>query len=1110
MKKIRKKGDKMGYFINGNVVEAREAQEHIEEVTSMDLPLEWTNFYDSDDSTIGVEAVSISDGLIKSLNNLGRVDIEYIASITKEDYKTVINTLKGSIYQNPATWGECFFLGWETKEEYVSGNIMNKLREARQSNKDYNGYFADNVRVLEEALPENASYKDIYITLGSPWVPTSVISDFIEHIIYPNGRIPYSYMRKYDVLHDEMTGSWEYGFYTMYSEEHGYASIYGTKRRSAFDILLRTLNMQSVAVYDTKKSDVTKSGTVKVINKEETVEALEKQKKMIAEFQKWVWEDKNRRAKLVEIYEDRYMNVRKRQFSGAFLEFPEMDSKINLYPYQKDAVARIIFTPNTLLAHDVGSGKTYIMVAAGMELKRMKLSDKNLYVVPNNIVGQWKDIFLSLYPKANIITVEPKNFTLEKRQSVLKKIRDTDSDAIIMAYSCFSQIPISKECKINMLNLEIKKLEESYRIKGRATRRLSSRLDKLRELRLDMESICKREDSVYFDQLGISRLFVDEAHNFKNVPIETKIDNVMGISKTGSIKCSDMMDKVRIIQHNNGGKGVVLATGTPITNSITDAYIMQSYLQSGELALMDLQSFDSWVGMFAERATNFEIDVDTSSYRLATRFSKFHNVPELTMMLASVADFHQVDGGENIPTHNGYTDDLVRKTSDFNEYLKDISKRADKVRNGKVHRAEDNMLKITTDGRKAALDIRLVNDKALFTTSSKVFHCAENIARIYRNTEEARSTQLIFCDTSTPKQGFNIYDELRLLLKKMGVDENEIAYIHDATTERKREKLYSQVRNGEIRILIGSTFKLGLGVNVQDKLIALHHLDVPWRPADMVQREGRILRQGNENKKVQIYRYITEGSFDAYSWQLLETKQQFIVDILSGTIEERDGSDIDDTVLNYAEVKALAVGNPLVKERVELANELSRYQILQRKLIAARMKYESEVSELPGLIERLKDLKLKHKEDVEYYARNKVTYEDIDEKRKIKEAIYNATHTEEPTKEEKVIMKYQGFDVIVPARVSIHNPVIVLKRAGRYTVELTLTDMGSMLRIDRKLEGLADDYEKLCKRLIETENRLDYMRTELAKDESYVEKIEQLKARIEEIDEKLGVEKNEK
>ncbi|MBR1852747.1 MAG: hypothetical protein IJ794_06335, partial [Lachnospiraceae bacterium] len=651
-----------------------------------------------------------------------------------------------------------------------------------------------------------------------------------------------------------------------------------------------------------------------------------------------------------------------------------------------------------------------------------------------------------------------------------------------------------------------KRIRDKSAVRG--TKKLNGKIAKLGVKLLDQKGE-ESEEGICFDELGITRLFVDEAHNFKNVPIETKIERVMGISKSGSEKCQDMMDKVRIVQHKNGGGGVVLATGTPITNSITDAYVMQQYLQSGELAILELQNFDSWVGMFAEQSTNFEIDVDTSSYRMATRFSRFHNIPELTAMLVSFSDFHQMDETAGIPEHDGYQDITVARTREFAEYLKQISKRADAVRHGQVSRTDDNMLKITTDGRKAALDIRLIDEKIPFTTCSKVFLCAEKVAYIYRKTASQKSTQLIFCDTSTPKAGFNVYDELKQLLVKMKVAADEIAFIHEAATEKKREKLYESVRQGKVRVLIGSTFKLGLGVNVQDKLIALHHLDVPWRPADMSQREGRILRQGNENSEVWIYRYITEGSFDAYSWQLLETKARFISDLLAGTVTGRNGADVDDTVLNYAEVKALAVGNPLIKERVEAANELSRYSILQKKLIARRESYGKELQEIPAKIKTLRKMIPLVGADAEYYRKNKRVYAE-EERREIRQQIFRATHMDEPSKEDVVLLTYQDFDIVVPRNISFVHPVISLKREYHYSVELGSSDVGGLVRIDNYLDRLSEEHKRLVKRLEELKRRDVFLREELKKTQDYTEEIAKYRQMVEELDHLLGVDKEEK
>ncbi len=825
----------------------RKQKEHIEEVTCMDLPLDWSNPFYADERATGICIENISDALVKSLTTFGKVDIEFIASVTGNDYKTVINALKGSIYQSPLTWNECFYQGWETADEYLSGNLMQKWKTAKKANRKYNGYFKDNVKAIESVLPPTVATEDIYITLGSPWVPSDIIDDFIEHLFggYTTYWCDSKRTREYlSVKHDELTGTWEVPQKTRYQHGVTDTEAYGTSRLEALYILEKTLNMKTVAVKDEFKCSTNASGVKRVINKEETLLALEKQQKMIKEFQDWVWKDEERKERLERIFENKYSCVRRRIFDGSFLTFPNLSPNITLFPYQKNAVARIIFTPNTLLAHDVGSGKTYIMIASGMELRRMGLSKKNLYVVPNNIVGQWQKIFLEMYPDAKILTVDPKSFVPSKRETVLEKIRDEEFDGIIMAYSCFEQIPLSQEFYIDELQDMKEKVNDLLSDSKKTTKRLSNKKEKLEKQIAELATTLDNINSgVFFDELGISRLYVDEAHNYKNVPIETKADNVLGITRSGSKKCKDMLDKVRVVQKSGGG--VVMATGTPITNSITDAFIMQRYLQNGELGLLDLQNFDSWIGMFAEKSNEFEIDVDTSNYRLATRFSKFHNLPELTTLFSQIADFHHIDKINGIPEFDGYSDALIGKTQSFEKYLKNISSRADTVRKGVVSKRMDNMLKITTDGRRAALDIRLVDPKEQFTSQSKVFRCAENIFDIYLKTD---GTQLVFCDTSTPKSSFNMYDELKRLLIKKGILSSQIAFVHDATTEVKRNTLFKMMRDGEIRVLIGSTFKLGIGVNVQDKLIAIHHLDVPWRPADV----GRILRTFKIKKNVEV------------------------------------------------------------------------------------------------------------------------------------------------------------------------------------------------------------------------------------------------------------------
>ena len=1075
----------------------------VEEVTCMDLPLDWENAFAGDIRAAGMHTESIPDALIVCLNNLGKVDIEYISQITGETCKTVIETLKGSIYQNPDTWDKCFYKGWETADEYLTGNLKRKWESAKKATEEFNGYFDENVEAIEKVIPPSVACEDIYVTLGSPWIPPEIIDQFIDDLFCPCGKLYPNFEDYIKTKHDEITGTWEISFKNRFNGTRMATkneSTYGTKRINAMHLIEKTLNLKQIRVTD-------EVGGKRVINNAETALALEKQKKLITEFKNWIWKDEKRKEKLERIYEEKFACVKKRNFDGSFLTFPNMSEEIELYPYQKNTVARILFTPNTLLAHDVGSGKTFVMIAAGMEMRRMGISKKNLYVVPNNIVGQWKDIFLKMYPQANILCVEPKNFKPEKRDEMMEKIKYNDYDGIIMAYSCFDLIKLSKEFQQKEIESLIETVSEALRNGLKYTSRLLEKRRKLREICEDMRrSLYVAEDEVYFDELEINTLFVDEAHNYKNLAVETKISNLLGLSKGGSKKCSQMLEKVRCVQKNNNGRGIVFATGTPITNSVTDVYVMQKYLQSGELALLDLQSFDSWVGMFAEKEESFEIDVDTSEYRMATRLSKFHNLPELTNLLASIADFHSMDGAYGVPDFDGYTDALIPKTNGFQIYLDLISDRVDAIRNGLVPRTEDNMLKVTVDGRKAALDLRLSDPNAVFTYDSKVYRCAENVFDIYMKTCLQKSAQLIFCDVSTPKGTFNIYDELSRLLISMGIPEETIAYVHDAQTEKKRSELFKKVRNGEIRILLGSTFKLGLGVNVQDRLIALHHIDVPWRPADMVQREGRILRQGNMNPKVQIFRYITEGSFDAYSWQLLETKQRFISQLLSGSLMQRSGSDIDSTVLDYAEVKALAVGNPLIRKRVEAANELEKYMALQRGVISNREALENELNSIPSQLADYKRISAECIADRDFYQANKREYDKI-QRQTIRKKIFDAVQNNNMMPAEKELLEYQGFKVILPANMLKEKPFVILKNIGRHYVNLGGTEVGTIIRIDNYLESLTEYISKIG----ESENKLREkeieIKAELGKDESYTDKIEELKKQLKNIDKKLGVKK---
>ena len=1081
----------------------------------IELPLDYENLFDSDDRAKGVHTDSISDALVLSLHNLGCVDIEYISSITGRNHKDIIIALKGSIYQNPEKWDNCFYKGWETADEYLSGNLRRKYALAKAAN-EHTGMFSDNLEALERIMPPGVNTDDIYITLGSPWIPTRIIDKFIVHLF----GIHAGCEKECFCVKHHPSGEWEIPYKNRFMLDPRSYSTYGTPKIGALYLLEKTLNMKTPVVYDTQVCLTNKSGQRKVVNQSETTLAIEKQRELARLFRDWVWKNEDRRKTLKDIFENKYACYKRRFYDGSFLDFPRLSKSAELYPYQKNAVARIIFNENTLLAHDVGSGKTYVMIAAGMELRRMRLSKKNLYVVPNNIVGQWQKTFLTMYPDANLFVADPKSFTPDNRGDTLEKIRDNDYDGIVMAYSCFDRIPFSKQRMKDSIECREDAIENAdfYDDRRASVAEKKKRIKKVRET-LDEITL---SFAVTFDELGITGLFVDEAHNYKNVSIATKFDKVLGINAKGSKKCNLMMEKVRYVQ-KNGGK-VVFATGTPITNSVTDAYIMQSYLQGSELALLDLESFDAWAGMFSELKADFEIDVDTSKYRLAERFSRFHNLPELSSILSGIADFHSTKKSADLPDFNGYKDCIIEKTPEFADYLNNISSRVDLVRLKLVDRTVDNMLKITTDGRKAALDLRLVDNNKPFTMQSKVYRCAENVFDIYEKYKSEKLTQIIFCDVSTPKKNFNVYDELQRLLLSFGVAPDEIAYIHDATTEKKRSELFEKTRKGEVRILLGSTFKLGIGVNVQDKLIAVHHIDVPWRPADMVQREGRIIRPGNTNKEVFIYRYITDGSFDAYSWQLLETKQNFIAALLEGSVEERNGDDIRDAVLSYAEVKALAIGNPLIKERVEVYNSLIRLKQLQLKTAEIRDRLACELNALPVKISEQRVRIENCDKDVLFYKTQKeniyrarkieemnfgekvVKLEYIEKKREFNEKLYGEIIGHIMESAEKHATDYCGFKVIIPPNTSPDKLCVFLENNGRYQVEIGDTDKGVMQRLYNCLEDLEGRSARLKEKLKEMIDREKYIRAELAKDVDYAERITEIKDKLQKIDKKLGVE----
>lgn len=787
---------------------------------------------------------------------------------------------------------------------------INIYREAREIQG-----IKEKMEVREKRPVHAITYEDIEVAPGVPWISAKIIEDFIKSLSINRPQ--------FMVVYEPITGNW---FIHRKKDGDRYPEFtveFGIKNFNALFILESLLNLREIKIYDSKRK----------YDEESTVVALEKQDQLLAAFKKWIWEDENRKWEVEEEYNRIFNKFKLERFDGSNLVFPEMKEGIELFDYQKDAARAIMEKKNTLLAFDVGAGKTYIMIAAAMLMRQQGISRKNMFVVPNNIVGQWEKIFTDLYPKAKLLVIEPKSFKTPVREKTMNLMKCGDFDGIIIASSCFDMIPLSVDFINESMKANICRIDEAINQVGDA---IGSRaaLDRAKKNIMGMvdELISSMEyDSVNvsFDELGINTLFVDEAHNYKNIPIKTHMKNIRGINTKGSKKCLSMLQKVRCIQNQNDGRGVVFATGTPLCNSIADAYTMQFYLYKDELELMHLDVFDNWVKTFARPQVVTEIDVDTQNYRMVTRFATFHNLPELSRMFSQIAIFHAMGKMDGIPNFEGYTDCVIGKNKELSAYMETLAERTDKIRSGNVNRKKDNMLKISTDGRKAALDLRLVGAEQSLVTS-KVFNCANKIIEIYHKNPD--SSQLVFCDYSTPKKDeYNVYKAIKELLVQGGIKEKEIAFIHSYHSEMRKVELFNQVNEGKVKVLIGSTFKLGIGANVQTVLKAIHHVDVPWRPADMVQREGRILRNGNKHRDVLIFRYISEGSFDAYSWQILESKQRFISQFLSGAAYQRSTDDLEENVLNYAEVKALALADSRMKDLAEKENKLANLRILSGK-----------------------------------------------------------------------------------------------------------------------------------------------------------------------------------
>lgn len=911
-----------------------------------------------------------NEALIISISEKAKVDMDFIMGLTGKTEEEIVNDLEGDIFLIPTDGNEKKYV---TQDEYLSGNVRKKLKEAEYYN-SINPIYESNIKYLKEAQPKDLSASEISIRLGATWIPESVIKDFIKYLLEPN----YYNSEKIKVHYSEVNGEWNIENKSADKWNVKANTTYGTSRANAYRIIEDSLNLRDTKIFDYEYDENGKR--TQILNKKETAIAQGKQEQIKLKFNEWVWSDPDRREMLTGIYNNLYNSIKNRDYDGSHISFGGINPEIKLRSHQVNAIARILYGGNTLLAHEVGAGKTFEMVAAAMESKRLGLCNKSLFVVPNHIIEQFASEFLQLYPSANILVSTKKDFETANRKKFCSRIATGDYDAVIIGHSQFEKIPMSVERQVRILNQQleditrgIKELKENggenFSIKSlvKSQKSIQNKLDKL-------NSQDRKDDVITFEELGVDRLFVDEAHYYKNLYLYTKMRNVGGIAQTEAQKSSDLFMKCRYLDELTGNRGVIFATGTPISNSMVELYTMQRYLQYDKLLDNHLQHFDSWASTFGETVTAIELAPEGTGYRSKTRFAKFYNLPELMSLFKEVADIQTADT-LNLPVPKTNYNNVVIKPSEMQlELVESFGERAEKVRNKMVESNVDNMLKITNDGRKLALDQRLINEMLPDYETNKVSVCADNIYKIWKENKEQKLTQLVFCDMSTPHNDgtFNVYDDIKTKLINKGIPENEIEFIHNAGTEVKRKELFAKVRNGQVRVLIGSTPKMGAGTNCQDKLIALHDLDCPWRPSDLTQRSGRIRRQGNQNKEVYIYRYVTEKTFDAYLYQIVENKQKFISQIMTSKTPLRTAEDIDEVALSYAEIKALAAGNPLIIEKTDLDAQVSKLQLLKQSHLSEIYDLEDKVRKTyPNQIKGLENTISGYEKDIVVRDNNK-------------------------------------------------------------------------------------------------------------------------------------------
>lgn len=1085
------------------------------------------------------EVNSAGEALILSMNERGKVDIPFMLELYNVDFETLITDLKGQIFLNPLKYdSENLKLGWETQDEYLSGNVREKLKIARIYAESNPKLFSENVLALEKVQPVDLEANEIDVRLGTPWIEHEDIEKFIyETLGTPfwlrnnrnsrmggeNGSVRVEYNR--------FTSSWSISNKTKdYSVSA--TETFGTKRMTAYHIIEDSLNLNSVTVRDRIEDG---SSVRYIFNQKETMLAREKQHQLKEEFKNWIFKDPERRAKYVKYYNEKFNNIRLREYDGSNLTFPNMNPDIKLRPHQKNAIARILYSKdNTLLNHCVGAGKSFEMIAGCMELKRLGLAKKSIFVVPNHLTEQMGAEFLRLYPSANILVTTKKDFQKQNRKRFIGRIATGDYDAVIMGYTQFEKVPISKERLEKMINNQIDEITYSID-EAKASRGENWSIKQMEKFKKNLEAELKKlnddtkkDDLINFEELGIDAMFVDEAHYYKNCAVFSKMRNVAGVSNTAAKKSSDMLMKCQYIQEINNGKGIVFATGTPISNSITEMYVMQRYLQPNILKERGINHFDEWAANFGEIASSLELSPEGTGYRMRNRFSKFTNLPELMSMFKNIADTQTADMLKlPVPKLKEEKYKLIAtKSSGYvKEKMKEFAIRAEAIRNRAVTPNVDNMLKITNEARLIGTDPRLLEKNAINDPNSKVNICVDNIFYEYQNSCEIKGTQIVFCDVGTPNTNgrFSIYDYIKGELIKKGIPDDEICFIHDAKNEIQRENMFTDLRHGNKRVIIGSTPKMGTGTNIQDRLVALHHLDCPYRPSDIEQREGRILRQGNMNEEVNIYRYVTKDTFDSYLWQIVEQKQKFISQVMTSKSIARNCEDIDETVLSYAEVKALATGNPRIKEKMELDNDIARLRVLKSSYDNQKyalqdnfiFKYPKLITDCQQKLEHiLKDIEKRNMNTKINTETNKEEFsiiingEFFDDREKAGEFLKLQFSKAEIGKDLH-IGTFKGFELLLRKSLLFEsNHDIIINGNLKYKVNLGSNSGGNIIRIENGLKGLESRVKSVKEQVDEHKRNLEQSKLEYEKPFQYEEELKAKLARQFELNQELDLGKD--